>query len=409
MSVASSPENQPGWQKLTYCWIGGARFPYPLDSTTGKKWQMMAGMGIQAHVIGFSTDLRPRRFTQHAVFHLLPGLKNALLRYIVIFLGAPLIALRLVFSRGVRVLIAQSPYEGAIGAFVKQVAGVFGRRLILIIENHGDFEDSLFLYRHIPLEGLYRALMRQSARYAFRHVDILRAVSTTTAAQLQKWAPDKPLVQFMTWTDSEAFAAGERLAPPSSNRDIVYAGVLIPLKGIHFLLDALAALAPDFPDAHLWLVGSPDNAEYVEQLKQQIHRLGLETHVTFAGRVTQQELAERMSGARVTVLPSLSEGLPRVIVEAMLCGSPVIGTAVAGIPDLIEDGVTGYLVPPGDTDALEAALRRVLAHPDIDQMGQRAREFAQAFFSPDRYFAGYRQLFEQASAFFSQKQQRGKP
>jgi glycosyltransferase involved in cell wall biosynthesis len=111
----------------------------------------------------------------------------------------------------------------------------------------------------------------------------------------------------------------------------------------------------------------------------------------------QTELAERMRRARVFVLPTYSEGLPRVVFEAMATGTTVIATAVSGIPEVIQDGLTGFLVPPGDEEALAKRLRWVLEHPqEAEAMGYRAREFARSFFSSEAYLAGYRRLFEMA-------------
>ena len=85
------------------------------------------------------------------------------------------------------------------------------------------------------------------------------------------------------------------------------------------------------------------------------------------------------------------------MVEAMLLGTPVIGSRVGGIPDMISDGENGYLVEAGDQAALTAALRRVYdEEQDLAAMGEKARAFAEDFFSPRKYVEGYRQLFKLA-------------
>ncbi len=383
-------------QGIGYCWIGGARYACPLNPTEEKKWQTITGLGIEAFVIGFSEGFWPRRFRQYALFCLLPRLPGSLLRYATLAAVGTIIALGLVLRGKACVLIAQSPYEGAIGALVKQIGQVSGRRVALIVESHGDFENALFSYRRVPLAGVYRAVMRHVARYALRHADVLRAISGSTREQLERQAPGKPLVVFPTWTDTSAFVNVKRSVPLSNSHELVFAGALIPLKGVHFLLDALAQVIPQVPDVHLWIAGQASNASYREQIGQQIARLGLERHVTFVGRIGQAELARLMAQARALVLPSTSEGLGRVAIEAMMCGTPVIGSRVGGIPDLIEHGVNGYLVPPADVDALADALRQVLTDTHVERMGQQARALAEDFFSPQRYGNGYCNLFEHA-------------
>jgi glycosyltransferase involved in cell wall biosynthesis len=374
------------------CFIGGARYSQPLDATSEKKWRLLSELG-EMFVIGFSQDLRPRRFTQHAHFYLLPKFPMPVLRYLAMFTVGPALTLWLILRQGVRILVAQSPYEGFAAAVAKVLARLVGFQVVLIVENHGDFEVSLFLQRRVRCQNLYRWLMRRMARFALQHADLLRAVSNSTRKQLETWSPGKPIVQFPAWTDIEVFL---KTGEDDGTREpvILFAGVLTPLKGIHHLLHAFAKVAQEFPEVRLEIVGRDENSEYAEELRQKVLRLGLNGRVSFVGEVPQVELANRMRRSRVFVLPSLSEGLGRVVVEAMATGTPVIGSHVGGIPEMVQEGLTGFLVPPGDEEALAERLRWVLKHPqEAKAMGHRAREFARSFFSLEAYLAGYRRLF----------------
>ena len=378
---------------LRVCFLGSGRYSQPLDSTEAKKWRLLSGMpDCEIRVIGFADSLRPRRFVQHVEFLLLPQMSVSLLRYATFFKLAPWLLGWLAMRGRADIIVAQSPYEGAVGALVKRVAGIFGRRTRLVIENHNNFEEDLFLQRRLRLPRLYRVVMLAFARYAFRHADALRVISASTAQQAQRYAPHLPQARFMAYSDAEAFKTARRL-PVEEAVDIVYAGVLIPRKGVHHLLNAFARL--DHPRAQLHLVGKAENAAYAADLRAQAQSLGIAERVNFVGAVTQSELAEYFAAARAMALPSLSEGLGRVVVEAMLAGAPVIGSRVGGIPDLIEDGVNGLLFEPGDEDDLLRALRGIYA-ADVQSMGANARDFAQRFFSPQQYAAAYRQLFDLA-------------
>jgi glycosyltransferase involved in cell wall biosynthesis len=169
------------------------------------------------------------------------------------------------------------------------------------------------------------------------------------------------------------------------------------LKGVHHAVNAFGALLTSIPDAEFVVIGRVQQADYVAQLKGRIRELGIEDRVRFVGEIPQVQLAERMAQATVLMLPSLSEGLGRVVIEAMATGIPVIGSSVGGIPEIIQDGRTGFLVPPGDEGALEEKMRWVVEHPaDIHRMGAEARKFAKQFFSQNGYVMGYHRLIAEA-------------
>jgi glycosyltransferase involved in cell wall biosynthesis len=379
------------------CFIGGARYGRPLDPTDKKKFSAMVSLG-QTFVVGFSRGLLPRVFREHAHFYLLPELPLRVMRYLEMWVGGAIVALWIVLRHGVRIVVAQGPYEGLAAAAVKKLAGWFGCRISLVIEIHGDFENSFFLERRIRLAKPYQLLMRRAAQFSLAQADVLRAISSSTRQQLEPWAAGKTIVQFPAWTDIEAFllagrGAEERLHP----RRILYAGVLTPLKGVHRLINAFARITGEFPGVSLTIVGRSENKDYADALRKQVSQLGLSDQVEFRQAMPQTELAMWMGNSAVVVLPSSSEGLGRVLVEAMATGTPVIGSEVGGIPDVIEDQVRGFLVPPDDEHALSEKLGWILKNPDQARaMGRRGRAFAEQFFSKEIYLDGYRQVFRAA-------------
>jgi glycosyltransferase involved in cell wall biosynthesis len=165
---------------------------------------------------------------------------------------------------------------------------------------------------------------------------------------------------------------------PSSRRDttILFAGRVdraSAWKGLDVLLRAFALL-DDLPSATLRIVGGGDA---IDDHRRSAERYGIAGRVHFDGELRGGELVAAMQEAAVLVLPSLSaaEAFGMVLVEAMACGTPVIGSAVGGIPYVIEDGVTGLLVAPGDHRALAEACRKVVGDPSTaDRLGAAGRE-----------------------------------
>jgi glycosyltransferase involved in cell wall biosynthesis len=371
---------------MTPCFVGTTRYRVPLDRSTARKFEVLRALAAPV-VVAFATGARPRHVRGPAELVLLPNPPAAPLRVLLYLAVVPWIVLWAVWRRGADVLIAQSPYEAVPAAVAKAIARLAGRRVALVIESHGDFELSLFLQRRVRVVAVHRALMRRACRFAFRHGDVLRAISTFTRDQLVRWAPGRAVVQFPTWSDLEPFFAATD--PEADPPVVVYAGVLVPRKGVHHLVRAFATVARAVPDATLVVVGAPVNTRYARALADGAAR-HVPGRVRFIGHVEPPALARWMRRARAVVLPSLSEGLGRVVIEAAATGTPVVASRVGGIPDVVQDGVTGYLVPPGDEAALADRLARLLADPARARtMGASARMEAEPRFGARPFVDGY--------------------
>lgn len=139
---------------------------------------------------------------------------------------------------------------------------------------------------------------------------------------------------------------------------------LSPEKGHAGLLQAFARLVAGGVDAQLELLGDgPDRS----RIEEQIRVLGLAERVNLRGQVSEDQVLEALTRATVLVLASFMEGLPVTLMEALALGVPVVAPCVAGIPELVEHGVSGLTFPPGDWDRLAQLLRELLADPALQQ------------------------------------------
>ncbi|KST65271.1 glycosyltransferase family 4 protein [Mastigocoleus testarum] len=150
-------------------------------------------------------------------------------------------------------------------------------------------------------------------------------------------------------------------------------GRLCEQKGQLLLLQAVGQLSQEGKKCKLTLVGDGELRPEVEAL---IAEYGLEEQVTITGWASGEEVKNHIANARVLVLPSFAEGLPVVIMEALALGRPVISTYVAGIPELVNHGVNGWLVPAGSIEELKNAIRSALVLPaeDLAKMGRAGSE-----------------------------------
>ena len=150
---------------------------------------------------------------------------------------------------------------------------------------------------------------------------------------------------------------------------------LVRVKGVHHLLEAVPRIRAAVPGATVVYVG---DGPLRPELERRADLLGLNGGVAFLG--VRRDVAEIMPLFDLVVLPSLNEGMGKAAVEAMAAGRPVVGSRISGIQDVVRDGETGFLVPPGDPDGLARAIIRCLANPALGRtMGRQGQAQAGAY------------------------------
>lgn len=243
--------------------------------------------------------------------------------------------------------------QGLIGAIVRTV-----QKTPHVATVHGS---------DLSLVCRYPRLLGGLCRFILRHSDAVTVNSRFNRDRLLAVAPaaqDKISVIPMGVPPGHPGVPGkERPGHPGSDPVILSVGRLIRWKGFSFLIAAMPSVIERYPDARLVIAGDgPDRL----LLGEQVRELGLERHVRFTGHLPRTDLDDLFRSATVFVLPSITlgtdtEGLGVVLLEAMAAGCPVVATNTGGIPDIITDGETGFLVPEQDPRALAGAIVRLLS------------------------------------------------
>ena len=156
----------------------------------------------------------------------------------------------------------------------------------------------------------------------------------------------------------------DRFCPPREvqKSEILFAGMLERRKGLDYLLRALPAVLKRIPGAHLTVVGGGRSDAEFRRLAEE---MGVSKHVTFEGAIPFDRVATYYQRCEVFCLPSLGEPFGISLLQAMSCGKPVVSTRAGGVPDFVEDGRSGILVPPADAEQLADALQRLLGDAEL--------------------------------------------
>jgi len=223
--------------------------------------------------------------------------------------------------------------------------------------------------------------------FSARGADIVVAVSHAVASRVV----DGPARVIYAGTDVPPMDSPAPRRRSTSEVILGTAGRLIPLKGVEFLLSAAAMLRGEFPDLRVEIAGSGPERPHLEQ---RIARLGLTGRVEFLGWI--DDLPTVLPRWDVFVMPSLEEGFALAALEAMAAGLPVVASGVGGVPELVVDGVTGWLAPPGDAEALAARLRLLLRNPEERlTMGANARARVRDHFGLAQMTENFGKLYDE--------------
>jgi colanic acid/amylovoran biosynthesis glycosyltransferase len=355
--------------------VSRERFRLPLDGAQKRKWDAVASV-VEHRVLAAAAASSP---TRDAHFHLVATAA---------VLDGPLFYLLLPW-RIARELRDFRPEAALVQGIHETVAFLAARRLAgvdtkVILDVQGDWHEATRLYGS-SWRRLLNPLNDALAAPAVRGADAVRTVSTQTTGLVRALGVE-PAAVFPSYVDAPAFLERPPVPLPERPR-AVFVGVLERYKAFDTLVAAWRLAAPRVPEAVLHVVGDGTLRHLVPH------------DVEWSQRLASEEVAAAMDASWVFCLPSRSEGLPRVALEAACRGRAIVGGNRAGIPDVVEDGVNGLLVDPDDPQQLADALVRILSdRAYAERLGSAARRTGEEWaVTPAEYAEKLRTLIACAS------------
>jgi glycosyltransferase involved in cell wall biosynthesis len=220
-------------------------------------------------------------------------------------------------------------------------------------------------------------LLHRSLQLGYRSLDGVLVLGERTAADLRTAWPDVREVAVVPHGDEGIFLREDPPPAAGTERELLFFGTMQAYKGLDLLMSAFAIVRARCPQARLVIAGAPSGDTDLAELESAADRLG-GVHLR-AGYVPLSEVAGIFGTARVVVAPYRYANASGVVELARTFARPVVATAVGDLPRVVRDGETGLLVPPGDAEALAAALVRLLEDPAAAQrMGEAARAHSAA-------------------------------
>lgn len=360
--------------------VGRSRYTLPLSPSLARKFEALSAE-LDVRVLGSSAGGRGQDPRFRLVRRIRPGLLDGVSFYALL----PFRVARELRDFRPDAVLAQGAQETALVLLARALARGPTK---VIADVHGDPASPTRLYGS-PLRRALAPLADLLARIGLRRADGIRTISAYTSGVVRQTGAE-PTATFAAFMDLEPFLE----TPPGALREspvALFVGVLERYKAVDVLADAWRIVAPRLPNATLHIVGRGTLRDVPERLLED-----LPEQTRWTERLETAEVVRALDEATVLVLPSRSEGLGRVVVEAFCRGRGVVASDVGGIPDLVDEGETGILVPPGDARALAAGLERVLTdRPLAERLGAAARVAVEPWVAtPEEYARQVRELVD---------------
>ena len=323
-------------------------------------------------------------------FYLNKKIKNRLLNYFRIIQISIFTIYKIIKKENIDIVCFQDPVSSFFSILFLKVRRA---EVKIVVETHGDFIETLSLEKNLVLPRLYKKLFYIMAKYSIGKSNIIRAVSSSTEQQVLDIDSSKSVVRFPAWIDFKDF---QNIEPKPLSKDkfnILFIGSVTDRKKPHMIIEAIQRI--NDKSYNLSIVGPAPNEKYFKELKDLIDKSDLQNQVSLIGPVDRESVKDYYSTSNLMILPSISEGLARVIFESQVAMCPVLVTDAPGMSDIVIDGQTGYVFESNNLDSLSLKIEYIKNNYDeASLVAKNAKGFILSNYSEDNFKFSFKKLFD---------------
>ena len=323
-------------------------------------------------------------------FYLNKKIKNRLINYFRIIQISIFTTHKIIKKENIDIVCFQDPVSSFFSILFLKVRRA---EVKIVVETHGDFIETLSLEKNLVLPRLYKKLFYIMAKYSIGKSNIIRAVSSSTEKQVLDIDSSKSVVRFPAWIDFKDF---QNIEPKPLSKDkfnILFIGSVTDRKKPHMIIEAIQRI--NDKSYNLSIVGPAPNEKYFKELKDLIDKSDLQNQVSLIGPVDRESVKDYYSSSNLMILPSISEGLARVIFESQVAMCPVLVTDAPGMSDIVIDGQTGYVFESNNLDSLSLKIEYINNNYDeASLVAKNAKGFILSNYSEDNFKFSFKKLFD---------------
>ncbi len=368
--------------------IAPTTYQLPLTENLKKKFITLSEV-CNVSVLAFANSKTFLNET-YGNFYLNKKIKNRLINYFRIIQISIFTTYKIIKKENIDIVCFQDPVSSFFSILFLKVRRA---EVKIVVETHGDFIETLSLEKNLVLPMLYKKLFYIMAKYSIGKSNIIRAVSSSTEQQVLDIDSSKSVVRFPAWIDFKDF---QNIEPKPLSKDkfnILFIGSVTDRKKPHMIIEAIQRI--NDKSYHLSIVGPAPNEKYFKELKDLIDKSDLQNQVSLIGPVDRESVKDYYSTSNLMILPSISEGLARVIFESQVAMCPVLVTDAPGMSDIVIDGQTGYVFESNNLDSLSLKIEYIKNNYDeASLVAKNAKGFILSNYSEDNFKFSFKKLFD---------------
>ena len=368
--------------------IAPTTYQLPLTENLKKKFITLSEV-CNVSVLAFANSKTFLNET-YGNFYLNKKIKNRLINYFRIIQISIFTTHKIIKKENIDIVCFQDPVSSFFSILFLKVRRA---EVKIVVETHGDFIETLSLEKNLVLPMLYKKLFYIMAKYSIGKSNIIRAVSSSTEQQVLDIDSSKSVVRFPAWIDFKDFQNIEPKPPSKDKFNILFIGSVTDRKKPHMIIEAIQRI--NDKSYHLSIVGPAPNEKYFKELKDLIDKSDLQNQVSLIGPVDRESVKDYYSTSNLMILPSISEGLARVIFESQVAMCPVLVTDAPGMSDIVIDGQTGYVFKSNNLDSLSLKIEYIKNNYDeASLVAKNAKGFILSNYSEDNFKFSFKKLFD---------------
>ena len=368
--------------------IAPTTYQLPLTENLKKKFITLSEV-CNVSVLAFANSKTFLNET-YGNFYFNKKIKNRLINYFRIIQISIFTTHKIIKKENIDIVCFQDPVSSFFSILFLKVRRA---EVKIVVETHGDFIETLSLEKNLVLPRLYKKLFYIMAKYSIGKSNIIRAVSSSTEKQVLDIDSSKSVVRFPAWIDFKDF---QNIEPKPLSKDkfnILFIGSVTDRKKPHMIIEAIQRI--NDKSYNLSIVGPAPNEKYFKELKDLIDKSDLQNQVSLIGPVDRESVKDYYSTSNLMILPSISEGLARVIFESQVAMCPVLVTDAPGMSDIVIDGQTGYVFESNNLDSLSLKIEYIKNnYEEASLVAKNAKGFILSNYSEDNFKFSFKKLFD---------------